>query len=228
MYASNLMLQHFNCGISMLRFCISSVPLVVWEHMLPTHVFKSVSSFSVYSAAFFICLFSSSTSVKRTFRDAISVNKSRSLSIFILAEALQRWPKHSLCPVWKPVFSHCSLRGIHFFGVQSGFLEFSILSVHKVLKSQNSHIYKTSNRATKNTSFTLLCTAPLKYYRNCNGLRENKQSCRRSPWKTNIPTNWWRNCSTAESLDRPSAKISHMVLSRSFFLAGEDERINAS
>ena len=66
--------------------------------MLATQVFRSVSSFPVYSAAFFSCLFSSYTSAKRTFRDAISVTKSSSLSILasnlvILAEASQQGPE---------------------------------------------------------------------------------------------------------------------------------------
>ena len=82
----------------MLRFCISSVPLADWEHMLARQVFRSVSSFPMYSAAFLRCLFSSSTSVKRTFRDAISVNKSSSLSILasnlvMLADASLQWPE---------------------------------------------------------------------------------------------------------------------------------------
>ena len=65
--------------------------------MLPTQVFRSVSSFPAYSAASFSCLFSSSSSVKRTFREAISVNKSKGLSnlasnLVILAKASQQWP----------------------------------------------------------------------------------------------------------------------------------------
>jgi len=90
--------------------------------MLATQVFRSVSSFPVYSAAFFSCLFSSSTSVKRTFRDAISVNKSSSLSILasnlvILAEASQQWAETVFVHLRTSIFPPSFTRNTLFFGV---------------------------------------------------------------------------------------------------------------